>query len=418
MTRDEKRRNQLYWLIVFCLFYTVFNGSVRKWLIPGTALSNYLLAGQVFIPWLYYFLAPGSKKHFLPMLLGFSGILVLLAANPLNLSFFHGFFGIILHLGFFLMGFHYVENSRLYPWQRLQWVLVLIFTIEIVLSIFQYSAPRTHEINRYAAEGIRHVAYVGEAARVTGTFSYVSGYNAWLFFVSLWIWGLVLRQASSLWVFVLLGFTLFANIISGSRASLAVALVFTTFTVGYMLRISTSIKPYLAFLVIAIAGIWIYKTDVFVQDAWKNFYSRIEDGFTNKEYDRRTIGVIGEVIDFRGKYPLFGTGLGGTYQGARLIWGESHFVQEYGGYEEEPERIVIEGGFLLFLLRTGIMLYLFHFFRMPFFYKAFIAFYIIFFTHIVFNIYNIIFYALGLAFLDWCYRKRDFDYGQINLPAT
>lgn len=352
------------------------------------------------------------------MLLGFSGILVLLAANPLNLSFFHGFFGIILHLGFFLMGFHYVENSRLYPWQRLQWVLVLIFTIEIVLSIFQYSAPRTHEINRYAAEGIRHVAYVGEAARVTGTFSYVSGYNAWLFFVSLWIWGLVLRQASSLWVFVLLGFTLFANIISGSRASLAVALVFTTFTVGYMLRISTSIKPYLAFLVIAIAGIWIYKTDVFVQDAWKNFYSRIEDGFTNKEYDRRTIGVIGEVIDFRGKYPLFGTGLGGTYQGARLIWGESHFVQEYGGYEEEPERIVIEGGFLLFLLRTGIMLYLFHFFRMPFFYKAFIAFYIIFFTHIVFNIYNIIFYALGLAFLDWCYRKRDFDYGQINLPAT
>ena len=206
-----------------------------------------------------------------------------------------------------------------------------------------------------------------------------------------------------------MGISVIASLISGSRASLAVALVFGWFTLLRVLGGSPNPKPYIALAFIMLAGFFLFQHQAFVQTAWSNFYSRIEDGFTNQEYDHRTIGVVGEVVNFKGDYPVFGPGLGGTYQGARLVWGESYFVEAYGGYEEEPERIVIEGGFLLFALRTAILLYLFSLFKIPRLPQVFILVYLLFLTHIVFNIYNIIFYGFGLAFLDWCYATRKVD---------
>ena len=392
-------------LLGFVLVYTILAGALRKWVFSGGPVSNALLLGHVVMPWIFYLAAPGSKKQYAPVLLLFGAVLALMAFNPLNQSIYHGAFGILLHLGFWLMAFHYLENRQLYPWQKLLGLLLFVFFLEVILGVVQYSLPRTHFINRYAAEGATSIAYIGERARVTGTFSYVAGFTSWLFFVNLWIWSLAKRGASIRLVTILTAITILASLISGARAALAFTIVFA----AIMYRAALRQIPAANFLVILfiglIAGYGIFQKSTFVQEAWDNFYSRIEDGIRDKEFGRRTYGVVGEIIDFRGDHPLFGTGLGATYQGARLLWGESYFVKQYGGYEEEPERIILEGGFFLFVLRLLLLIYFLHALRFPLMYKLLFGIIIAFFTHSIFNVYNIIFVPLGLSMLDWAYNN-------------
>ena len=403
-TLARQQRHNLR-LVAFCLVYTVFAGALRKWVILGGPVSNVLLLGHILLPWIFYFLAAGSRRKYAPPLLVFGGVLVLMAFNPLNQTIFHGAFGILLHLGFWLIGFHYLENRHLYKWEGLAGLLMLIFFIEIGLGIVQYSLPRTHFINRYAAEGATNIAYVGEAARVTGTFSFVAGFTSWLFFVSLWIWSKAVRGASLGHITFLAGLAVLANLISGARAALAFMIVFAILMYGAALKRISFAKVLVVLLMGIFAGGLAYRQSSFVEEAWSNFYSRIEDGIRDKEFGRRTYGVVGEVIDYRGEYPWLGSGLGGTYQGARLLWGESVILKRYGGYEEEPERIILEGGFLLFFLRMLLLIYFLKELHLPLLYKVMFGLIIAFFTHSIFNVYNIVFVPLGLILLDWAYSS-------------
>jgi len=403
---DPAQRRFNMRLLGFVLVYTVLAGALRKWGLLGGPFSNALLLGHIVMPWIFYFAAPGSKKRYAPVLLLFGAVLALMAFNPLNQSIYHGAFGMLLHLGFWLFAFHYLENRRLYDWGNLFGLLLLLFAIEIVLGIFQYSLPRTHFINRYASETATSIAYVGERARVTGTFSYVAGFTSWLVFVNLWIWSLALQKRSLRLVVLLTALTVFASLISGARSALAFTVLFGGFMFWGVLKQLSFPKVFATLLlgVLAVAG--AYQKSAFVQEAWSNFLSRIDDGIRDEEFGRRTYGVVTEIVDYRGDYPVLGTGLGATYQGARIIWGESYFVKRYGGFEEEPERIVLEGGYLLFVLRTLLLIYFLHQLRIPVLQKIMFGAIIIFFTHSIFNVYNLVFVPLALSILESGYDHQ------------
>ncbi|MBK9337682.1 MAG: hypothetical protein IPM98_14405 [Lewinellaceae bacterium] len=401
------KQRQITRLLAFVLLYTLLAGAVRKWIVLSGPISNVLLLGHILLPWLFYMLAPGRKGRYTPVLLLFGALLLLMAFNPLNQSLFHGAFGLLLHLGFWLFAFHYLENRHLYVWENLFSLLIVLFFVEVVLGIFQYSLPRTHFINRYAAETATSIAYVGERARVTGTFSYVAGFTSWLFFANLWIWSLALQRRSLRLVVLLTALAVFASLISGARMALALTLLFACLMFWGVLKRLSVLKVSVALLVGVLAAAGAYQKSAFVQEAWSNFYSRIEDGIRDEEFGRRTVGVVEEIIDYRGDYPVFGTGLGATYQGARIIWGESYFIKRYGGFEEEPERIVLEGGYLLFILRTLLVFYFLSRLRLPFLYKILFGLLIILFTHSIFNVYNLVFVPLGLSLLDQAYPKPE-----------
>lgn len=385
--------------------YTILAGALRKWVILSGPLSNVLLLGHIVLPWAFYLLAPGSKQRYGPVLLLFGSVLLLMAFNPLNQSLYHGVFGLLLHLGFWFFAFHYLENRHLYDWEALFGLLLFLFAIEITLGIFQYSLPRTHFINRYAAETATSIAYVGERARVTGTFSYVAGFTSWLFFVNLWIWSLALNRRALRVVVVLTALAVFASLISGARMALGLTLLFAGLMFWDVLKRLAVHRVVAALLLGTVATAGAYQNSAFVQEAWSNFYSRIEDGIRDEEFGRRTYGVVEEVLDYRGDYPALGTGLGATYQGARIIWGESYYVKRYGGFEEEPERIVLEGGYFLLLLRTLLVMYFLSRLHLPFFQKILFGVLIILFTHSIFNVYNLVFVPLGLSLLDQAYSK-------------
>lgn len=393
-------------LLAFVLLYTLLAGAVRKWIILSGPLSNVLLLGHILLPWAFYVLAPGSKRRFGPALLLFGAVLLLMAFNPLNQSIYHGTFGLLLHLGFWFFAFHYLENKHLYDWKALFDLLLVLFFAEVALGILQYSLPRTHFLNRYAAETATSIAYVGERARVTGTFSYVAGFTSWLFFANLWIWSLALQRRSLRLVVLLTALAVFAGLLSGARLALALTLLFAVLMFWDVLQRLSFPKVFAMLLVGVLAGAGLYQRSAFVQETWSNFFSRIEDGIRDEEFGRRTYGVVEEIIDYRGDYPVLGTGLGATYQGARIIWGESFFVKRYGGFEEEPERIVLEGGYVLFVLRTLLLIYFLNQLKIPLYQKILFGTIIALFTHSIFNVYNLVFVPLALSMLDASYNHQ------------
>ncbi|MCS7036224.1 MAG: hypothetical protein RMJ33_06785 [Saprospiraceae bacterium] len=403
----ERQRRRLTRLIAFVLLYTVFAGAVRKWVLLGGPVSNVLLLGQLTIPWLFYLIAPGQRRRYLPLLLVSGGLLALMALNPLNHTLYHGLFGIVLHMGWWLMGFHYLENRHLYCWDRLYRLVWFLLLVEMGLSIVQYNLPRMHFINRYAVEGPVSIAFVGEAARVTGTFSFVSGYAAWLLFVNLWTWSVAVWKRR-VWLLTALATAgVVASLLSGGRLSLVITLLLALLAYGHLLRRVPFHRLLVVLLLGLVGGLFAFQRSAFLQQSWSNFASRIQDGFRDEEYGRRTLGVLDEILDFKGDYALLGTGLGGTYQGARAIWGESYYLLKYGGYEEEPERIVLEGGYMLFMWRLVLLWLFLRGLHMPGIARALMFIVITFFAPVVFNTYNLVFLILGLGTVDWSYRHFD-----------
>ncbi len=401
----ESRRRRMTHLLVFTLLYTVLAGAVRKWVLQGGGISDLLLLGQLLLPWMFYTVAPGRRSRYQPFLLLLGGLLVLQAANPLNHTLYHGIFGVLLHMGWWLMGFHYLENRHLYCWDRLYRLVWFLLAVELVLSVLQYNLPRMHFINRYATEATTSIAFVGEAARVTGTFSFVSGYAAWLLFLNLWTWSVAVWKRQVWLLSLLVAIGLLTSLLSGGRLSLLITLIFGLFAYAHLLKHTAFHRWSLPIALSLAVGGWAFQQSPFLRQSWSNFASRIEDGLRDEEYGRRTLGVLEEVLYFKGEQALLGAGLGGTYQGARALWGESYYMLQYGGYEEEPERIVLEGGYVLFLTRLFLLGFFLHKLQMPVLGKAFSFILIAFFAPVVFNTYNSVFLALGLGAVDWSYRR-------------
>lgn len=403
---DDSRQQRLTRLLAFVLVYTIFAGALRKWVLYGAQASNLLLLGQILLPWFFYMVAPGSRRRFIPVLILLGGLLVLMALNPLNQTLYHGLFGILLHGGFWLLAFHYLENKALYRWDRLFTLMLAIVIIEVSLGAIQYSMPKYHIINRYSNEQVTSIAFVGEAARVTGTFSFVAGFSSWLLLVNLWVWGLAVWRRQILLVTALIGISVVASLLSGARMAMALTVLFGFAAYWHLLRRMPVHRPLVVLALALVAGTFAFRGSTFLQQSWDNFASRIQDGLHDAEYGRRTLGAIEEIINYRGDYGLLGSGLGGTYQGARLIWGESYHLLQYGGYEEEAERIVLEGGFVLLLVRAALLLYFLRELSIPFPTKVLFFVLILFFAQTIFNVFNIVFFTFGLSILDWSYRQH------------
>src|SRR5581483_11577093 len=126
----------------------------------------------------------GYRSPFNRLLVFYTLVLFLLAFNPMNLTIFHGLFGILVHLGFWLCCFFYIRNRELFNLKDLVWLFITVALIEIILSFIQYNLPATHFLNAYANEEeiAAGIATFNGRVRVTGTFSYLGGFYAFFGF--------------------------------------------------------------------------------------------------------------------------------------------------------------------------------------------------------------------------------------------
>lgn len=396
------------WIIVV---FTVFSGALRKWVLGAGVVGNVVLLGQLFLPFIFYRIVSRSK---LPMVITSPTIwlvyiyyVCLTAVNPMNHTLFHGIFGILLHLGFFVLWLAYLKKHKWVEIERLVPLLLLILIIEFVLASLQYTLPGTHILN-IQASGEANDAIVGDAVRVSGTFSYIGGFQVLIPLFACLAWFMILRDYAMWLIISVISLGLLMAFMSGSRGAVGLYLLYMIMAFFSSGKSISSLLNYVmqGFLIITVLLFLSPGFKSLSINSYENFAGRVEN---TDQVDDRVSGGYDQVLNFRGRYPIFGVGLGATYQGANALFGQSIYVKEYGGYESELARIVLEGGFVLFFLRIILVLVFLKYTPfLPVLTKVFL--FIIFMNSMMtFNIYQGVFYVVGIMLLNRGYYLKQVD---------
>ncbi|MBW8873598.1 MAG: hypothetical protein JF614_01425 [Acidobacteria bacterium] len=226
--------------IRFALILLIAEGALRKWVFPGAQDLIYFAKDVFFLGAYAGFLrdrAGGQVRYHPPAMpvlyfaLGMSAILgVLEIFNPNLPNLLVGILGFKAYFLYvpllFVVPAVFDGDAELYRFLR-RYVLIAIPVG--VLAVTQFFSPTTSVINSYAwgATEFGYVATFGTSSyvRVTGTFSFISGYASYLLATAILI--LTVLGASSwrfrgnLLTFTALGMTLLGMLMSGSRGPVA-----------------------------------------------------------------------------------------------------------------------------------------------------------------------------------------------------
>lgn len=405
------RQNFNLKLLTYWFLYTTFSGAVRKWVFTDALTGNIMLGIQIGVPLLFVFLAKTKPLSSFTgtLFAAYSLLLLLMAFNPLAQTLIHGTIGYFLHTGVFFPLLVYLNDREAFPVERLNRLFLIVILVEVVLGVAQFLAPSTSILNKY----VRDTTEVGGIAmlnavnrvRITGTFSYIGGMTSLFTMMGFVIWGFRLTRQSPIWIAALLICCGVVSPMTGSRglSALLILLVGCAFLSTVKEMRNTVSLALLAGLTLIILQ---YSNFSLIGEAYTGLHERINAHGQDGENRSRVVGQIEEIVDFRGNYPLLGTGLGGTYQGAKALFGESQALQEYGFYEEEPERIILEGGFLLFFARLLIWWILFRRSTIPLFFSIILLYMHVFYQVTLFNVFTSFYTVIGIMYLDRCYWLR------------
>ena len=414
MNEEILKGRQEYNLRLLTIFflYVTFNGAVRKWLLTDSLTGNLLLGIQIGFPLVFALLmkTKSYNRFTFSVMVGYSILLIGMAFNPLSHSMLHGVVGYFLHVGVFLPLLIYFDDRNAFPVERMNKLFLFVVLFELLLGIVQFMSPYDSIINKYVRDmsefGGIAMLYGVNRVRITGTFSYIGGITSLFTFFGFWLWGLRLTKGSPLLIYALLIAGAVVSPMTGSRALSAFLIILVG--CGFISTL-TDLRGSLALGALALIGyVGIQYADLsLLGEAYTGLNDRIQGHTIDGENESRSLGQIQEIIDFRGNYPLLGTGLGGTYQGAIALAGESIYLKEYGYFEEEPERIILEGGYLLFFVRLLLWLLLLRQSRIPILFCLILLLLHIFYAATVFNVFTTFYTVMGFMYLDRCYYLRE-----------
>jgi len=409
MTLTTFTKREIFFLVL--LLCAIFSGSLRKWFFLPAYFNHGILGFQLLLPWLFCLgFYPWNQSKIYKYLFIHWLILFLLTLIPDNCGFFHSFFGFLLHGGFWTALFVFLANNKKVDWIKFYPVSLLILGLETILVIFQYALPVDHFINQYANfKAIGDIALMGESARVTGTFSYVSGLGSYVLFMSFQLWLISLQPKFNPFIFFLHEVCLgILALLNGSRA-----VIFAFILIWIISRILRGLPRWLniyniliiIFLFSSIRVFPVFKKLLF--QPFFNLSERVVSNVGSGEQTSRFITPWKNVIFFSSEKEWFGYGLGCTYQGANELWGISSNLLRFGYFEEEPERILIEGGWVLFLLKLLFILLFITLNHIPKWICGILFALILGYFPIVSNTYNSFFFLWGIISLSSQYEQKN-----------
>lgn len=414
---NKVKFNQFLLLSIF--LFTLFSGAVRKWVTNNENINNIVTAIQIVILYALVFL----KGKSLLSNSNLSGIffiyllyLIVAAFNPASPSFYHAIAGLIIHLSFWLGLFIYLTNKETVNTNRFLYLILTLILIEATLAVLQYQLPRENAVNQYAMqeefdeEMALNIAMVGDAVRVSGTFSYISGYAAFVLFTQFFSFSLFYNRKIKQYIPILgLILSLMLSFLSGSRSSTLLNIILTLAFVTFQLKQYNykRIMPGLIGIPIFIISYLSLGDPLniveFVSSSYDNFNSRFEE---NKEEGQGRISTPFLTVinnDFPNK--LFGNGLGISYPAIVAVKGTSKVAETYNVQDDEIGRTLLEGGYILLLLKLTLIVFTIKNLTID---KRFmgISFIIIFiYMPLTTNIYNIVFFFMGIIYLEQAILK-------------
>lgn len=398
--------NKLY-LVMFLV--AMLGGAARKWFTTSGAVANMILLVQMVIPFMMLAMrsstatSPFAKYSIIGIYFFYLFVQVF---HPWQPTIYHGILGMLVHGLFWIGIYYYLANRHLFFPERYMKIFFILCGLEIVLAFIQYQLPKGHVLNRYANEDVT-VALISDRVRVSGTFSYLSGYTAFLLFYPFFVWALIRKRYSTWIVAIASTFGLVASFMTGSRGGTLLYLLFISAMLiqSYKLKdlgqiIGRLLLPGFILITVLMVTRTVPVADQ-IASAYKNFADRVT---SNRERGEEAQRLTWDFQYFQGnrfKDPIFGIGTGSTYQGATILFGQSRHAQEFGYVESEFIKTILEGGiiliFLKFLLATGLVLRLAFTSKVLKFFTWFALMYA---APIVFNVHNAAFLMMGIMLVD------------------
>ncbi len=346
---------------------TVLEGAIRKWLLPQYSdyvyvAKDYFLVLTV-IGWL---LSRDRESVRLPH--GVTALIVLYAiwcafmtlpasqaSLPLALL---GVKGYLIYIPLLWLLPEALRDER-----DVRWMfggLALLCAVNFLLALAQVSAPAGSVLNAYARQS-EYVSVYGSdnLVRVTGTFSYITGFTVFMMCASLLIFShsIVASRLSVSALVVLVGCFL-SFLMSGSRLPVYTWVLLTPviFLVLTRKRLH-SVRLYAAGLAVVVLMVAIAATRLGVI-----FESWTERATTERaDAQSRLFGNLTEPLRVAAKVGLVGEGIGFGHQAAyRLLGQDSQVLERTAAYglENEPGRVMAETGIVGFALHYGLKLIL------------------------------------------------------------
>jgi hypothetical protein len=341
------------------LVLAVFEGALRKWVLPDYGQFIYLTKDILLLGAYAGFFLPRVLRH-QPLalrhpatrplvLLGLVAMLEL--ANPLLPNLAIGLFGLKAYLVYapllYLVPHAFPETSGL---RRFLMTFVLLAFVPLALGIVQFWAPPDSVLNRYAwEEEPLGIATFGESGkvRITGTFSYNAGHGNYLTLIALVgvaLMGVERGRRQRLTIGAVLALTVANLFMTGSRGPFLVLGV----TVPALLVLAGFTPRRLTLARAAVPGVAVLATVVLAvnlfPDAVAAFRERVE---ANEDVPDRVLGIVREPLWALGEAGAIGYGIGTTHQAAVFLGGGGTEVPPAEG---EWERIILEVGPVGFVL--------------------------------------------------------------------
>lgn len=358
---------KLIWIYLFLL---IFEGALRKWILPSLANPILIIRDPIAI-WLTIIgiqkgwmksgyvitmLTVSTISFFLSLIIGHQNLLV--GIFGWRIYFFH--FPMIFVMGKILTRNDLLKMGR----------FILYISIPMTLLVFiQFNSPETAWVN-LGVGGDGTAGFSGALGynRPPGTFSFTSGYVMYQGVVGcILLYYLIMnklldkRHQIPQWLLTLLmGCYLISIPISISRTHFFQTIVFLFFLFIATLRKQKMKIRFLKFLSIGIITIIILQCLDIGENSMEAFTERftkaneVEGGVQNVIGDRYIGGLLGSLINL--DIPIFGYGIGiGTNVGASIMKGNMYSFGFNG--EIEWSRIIGECGMLLGLIIIGVRLF-------------------------------------------------------------
>lgn len=354
--------------IIIYIILLIFEGALRKWILPGLAsplliIRDPLAAGLLFYAARHGIFILNRYVLYVWLLVAMSFIFTLIFGHG-NLSVaLYGVRVYIIHFPFiFLMG-KVLNEDDIFNIGKLFLIISIPMTL---LMAAQFYSPQSAFVNRGIGGDISGGGFSGAMGylRPPGTFSFIGGLVSFYAIVSVFLFNfLVSKRSPSKILLAAVTFCILAAIpLSISRSlfvQVGITVLFTLLSIGsnpkYFAKILLS---GIALVVIfsILTNLSFFQTSVDVFSTRVESASRTEGSASDIFVDRFLGGMISAITNTDG-LPFWGYGIGmGTNVGAVLLTGKSGFLVAEGEWGRLVGEMGILLGFSMILLRVIFVL--------------------------------------------------------------
>ena len=357
--------------LVLFLALVVFDGAVRKWVLPGSEQLVYiakdvLLLG-LFVAYVMRYglqVLPGLGGTHLPgLLLAYVAITGLQVLNPSLPGLVLGLFGFKTHVLYAALivvvpaAFRDTEQmARALRYMLVPMILVLAF------GVMQFYLPIDHPLNRYVRGTFQDIATFGviSKVRITSTFSYISGMTVFIFFA------LCLSMAflaagrwnlrGNLLAYACLVAAAVVTPMTGARWIYYMVIVCLPLFLFGMMR-SGMLQARFAVRIIVLSFVGVTAVSSWAMEAFESLEYRRQSA---QDAPTRVESLFMGPIEYAGAAGLLGYGAGATHQAAPALVPDAGFYTwiPVRGFEDEPGRIMLELGIVGFIVAFALRVYL------------------------------------------------------------